>query len=140
MKRSSRRAGALGLALLLSACTATAQYQPKVDMAGKTQAEYDYDLLICRENARQVDIAMGVVIGVVAGAALGALGGAIAGDAGTGAAIGAAGGAVVGGAAASAHGDIKAANAAEDPMAKRIRACMTERGYTVLDGPAKPAP
>lgn len=140
MNRHSRRVGALGLALLLSACAATPQYRPKVDMAGKTPAEYDYDLLICRENARQVDIVMGVAIGVVAGAALGALGGAIAGDAGTGAAIGAASGAVAGGAVASASNDVKAANAAEDPMAKRIRACMTERGYTVLDGPAKPAP
>ncbi|MFN0044433.1 MAG: hypothetical protein ACKVSF_14615, partial [Alphaproteobacteria bacterium] len=72
--------------------------------------------------------------------ALGALGGAIAGDAGTGAAIGAASGAVAGGAVASASNDVKAASATEDPMAKRIRACMIERGYTVLDDPAKPAP
>jgi outer membrane lipoprotein SlyB len=126
------------LSATLSACATAPEYRPNVDMAGKTTAQYEYDLYHCRENARQVDIAWGVALGVIFGAAFGALGGALAGDAGAGAAIGAMGGAVAGGAGTSAYNDIKAANAAEDPMANRIRTCMQERGYTILDGQAKP--
>ncbi len=133
-----RKATALLAAAALAACATAPAYRPAVDMTGKTTAEYDYDLHLCRENARQVDIVWGVALGIVFGAAFGALGGALAGDAGTGAALGAAGGAVAGGAGTSAYNDIKAANAAEDPMAKRIRACMVERGYTILDGETKP--
>ena len=135
-----RRILAASLVFSLAACATDPRagtYRPTVDMTGRTQAQYDYDLLTCRENARQQDIVTGVVIGVLAGAALGALGGAIAGDAGTGAALGAPGGAVLGGAAASAYGDIRTANGAEDPYAPRIKSCLIEKGYTILD--PKPA-
>jgi hypothetical protein len=130
-----RRLVAVGLVLSLSACavdTVRGTYRPAVDMAGRTEAQYDYDLLVCRESARQQDIITGVVIGVLAGAAFGALGGALAGDAGTGAAIGAPAGALLGGAAASAYGDVRTGTEAADPYAGRVKACLVEKGYTIL--------
>lgn len=125
----SKTLAVLAVAALLTACGDKKPYVPQVDMTGHTKGQYDYDLLVCQENARQMDIAPAVVIGVTAGAALGAAGGAIAGGAaGTGAAIGAAGGGILGGAGASAYDDV-ATSKGSNRMVTRIRECMAAKGY-----------
>ena len=133
------------LALLLacagmSGCSFPKEYQPDVDMTGHTKAQYDYDLTLCRENAKQLDILPGAVLGVVAGAGLGGAFGAIAGDAGAGAAIGTPAGAIAGAAAGSLYQPGKIALDGQDPHAGYVRNCLKERGYTLLDAePAGPA-
>lgn len=135
----------LGTALLgVAACTTIPEYQPVVDMTGHTKTQYDYDLTLCRENAKQIDILAGGAIGIIAGTALGAGIGAAAGDAGFGAATGAAGGVLGGAAAGSLYGTGKTAATGVDPHTGFVRKCLKERGYTLLDPdptqtPPKPA-
>lgn len=121
------------LAAGLSACAFPKEYEPVVDMTGHTKAEYDYDLTLCRENAKELDILPGVAIGVVAGAGLGGAFGALAGDAGAGAAIGVPAGAIAGGAAGSLYQPGKIALEGQDPHAAYVRDCLKGRGYTLLD-------
>ncbi len=121
------------LAAGLSTCSFSKEYEPVVDMTGHTKAQYDYDLTLCRENAKELDILPGVAIGVVAGAALGGAFGAIAGDAGNGAAIGVPAGAIAGGAAGSLYQPGKIALEGQDPHAGYVRDCLKGRGYTLLD-------
>lgn len=117
----------------LSACTFPKEYEPAVDMTGHTKAQYDYDLTLCRENAKELDILPGVAIGVVAGAGLGGAFGALAGDAGAGAAIGVPAGAIAGGAAGSLYQPGKIALEGQDPHAAYVRDCLKGRGYDLLD-------
>lgn len=117
----------------VAACTTYPQYQPKVDMAGHTARDYEYDLDVCRENARQLDILKGVGIGVIAGTLMGAGIGSVTGDAGIGAATGVAGGTLAGAAAGSLYEPGKTALVGTDPHAAEIRQCLQERGYTVLE-------
>ncbi len=117
----------------LSACTFPKEYEPAVDMTGHTRAQYDYDLTLCRENAKELDILPAVAIGVVAGAGLGGAFGALAGDAGAGAAIGVPAGAIAAGAAGSLYQPGKIALEGQDPHAADVRDCLKGRGYTLLD-------
>ena len=119
--------------LALAACAFPPEYKPVVDMTGHTQAQYDYDLTLCRENAKQLYILPGVAIGVVAGAATGAGVGAVTSDAGSGAATGVGIGAVSGGAAGSLYPTAKTATTGVDPLAGQIRQCLEQHGYTLLD-------
>jgi uncharacterized protein YcfJ len=123
----------------LAACARYHEYQPKVDMTGHTQAQYDYDLLLCRENARELDVLKGAPIGVIAGTALGAGAGALAGDAGMGAATGAPAGAIAGAAAGSLYGQVETVRTGVDPHAVEIRQCLEQRGYKILDPAPTPA-
>jgi outer membrane lipoprotein SlyB len=124
----------------LAACALNGEYEPVVDMTGHTKSQYDYDLLVCRENAKQPYIAGGLVFGALGGAALGAGIGALTGSAGTGAAIGAGAGAVGGAAAGSLYGPGTAQLSNTDPLAGAVRRCLEERGYKVLDPePAEPS-
>jgi len=134
----SVRSGLLFLVLLpaLAACALGGEYEPVVDMTGHSKSEYDYDLLVCQENAKQPYIAAGLVFGAFGGAALGAGIGALTSSAGTGAAIGAGAGALGGAAAGSLYGPATAASSVADPLAGAVRSCLEERGYKVLD----PAP
>ena len=117
----------------LSACTFPKEYEPVVDMTGHSKAQYDNDLTLCRENAKEFDILPGVAIGAVVGAALGGAFGAIAGDAGSGAATGVPAGAIAGGAAGSLYQPAKIALGDQDPHASYVRDCLKERGYTLLE-------
>ena len=117
----------------MAACSFPKEYEPVVDMAGHTQAQYDYDLTLCRENAKELDILPGVAIGVVVGAGLGGAFGALAGDAGNGAAIGVPAGAIAGGAAGSLYQPAKISLEGTDPHANYVRECLKGRGYTLLD-------
>lgn len=117
----------------LAACTTYPQYEPKVDMAGHTQRDYDYDLEVCRENAKQLDMLKGVGIGAIAGTLMGAGIGSLTGDAAVGAATGAAGGALTGAAAGSLYEPGKTALTGTDPHAAEIRQCLQQRGYTLLE-------
>ncbi|MFO0997758.1 MAG: hypothetical protein U1F33_13840 [Alphaproteobacteria bacterium] len=122
-----RAATLLALSALLAACAEPAPYQPLVDMSGRTEADYKYDLLYCREAARQRDIATGVGIGVLAGAALGPVVGAASGaGAGVGVATGVPAGAVAGGTAASVHDQ-----AIDAQFKDSIDRCMVDRGWTL---------
>ena len=112
----------LAVAAALAACGDKKPYVPQVDMTGHTKGQYDYDLLVCQENARQQDVAPGVVLGVTAGAA----GGAIAGNAALGAMVGA----VAGGAATSGYDDV-ATSKGSNRMVVRIRECMAAKGYKI---------
>lgn len=112
----------LAVAAALAACGDKKPYVPQVDMTGHTKGQYDYDLLTCQENARQQDIAPGVVLGATAGTALGAIGGN--------AALGAMAGVAAGGAGTSAYDDI-ATSKGSNRMVTRIRECMAAKGYTL---------
>lgn len=118
----SRILTVLAVAAALAACGDKKPYVPQVDMTGHTKGQYDYDLLVCQENARQQDVAPGVVLGATAGVAAGA----IAGNA----ALGAMAGAVAGGAGASAYDDV-ATSKGSNRMVVRIRECMAAKGYKV---------
>ncbi|MCX7354244.1 MAG: hypothetical protein NTY59_05330 [Alphaproteobacteria bacterium] len=118
----SRILTVLAVAAALAACGDKKPYVPQVDMTGHTKGQYDYDLLVCQENARQQDVAPGVVLGVTAGAA----GGAIAGNAALGAMVGA----VAGGAATSGYDDV-ATSKGSNRMVVRIRECMAAKGYKI---------
>jgi len=119
---------ALAMLGALEGCAKPAPYRPPVDMTGRTEVDYDYDLLYCREAARQQDVASGVAVGVVAGAVLGpAIGAASGAGAGVGITAGVPAGAVAGGAAASAYD--QATNA---QYRNPIDACMQRRGWTLL--------
>lgn len=119
----SRILTALAVAATLAACGDKKPYVPQVDMTGHTKGQYDYDLLVCQENARQQDVAPGVVLGATAGVAAGA----IAGNA----ALGAMAGAVAGGAATSGYDDV-ATSKGSNRMVVRIRECMAAKGYKVI--------
>ena len=112
----------LAVAAALAACGDKKPYVPQVDMTGHTKGQYDYDLLVCQENARQQDVAPGVVLGATAGVAAGA----IAGNA----ALGAMAGAVAGGAATSGYDDV-ATSKGSNRMVVRIRECMAAKGYKI---------
>ncbi len=122
----------LALAALAS-CADYPEYQPVVDMAGHAKAAYDYDLLLCRENARELDVLKGAVIGALAGAALGAGIGAATGSAAGGAVLGTTAGIVGGGGAGSLHGSAATAQTGRDPHEGDIRRCLKARGYRLLD-------
>jgi hypothetical protein len=116
----------------LAGCAKPEPYRPAVDMTGRTEVDYNYDLLYCREAARQQDVASGVAVGVAAGAVLGPVIGAASGaGAGVGIATGVPAGAVAGGAAASAYDQ---ANNAQ--YRNPIDACMQQRGWTLLGSQA----
>ena len=110
----------LAMAAALAACGDKKPYVPQVDMTGHTKGQYDYDLLTCQENARQQDIAPGVVLGATVGTAAGAIGGN--------AALGAMAGVAAGGAGTSAYDDI-ATSKGSNRMVIRIRECMAAKGY-----------
>jgi hypothetical protein len=136
---------ALAPLALLAACATYREYEPVVDMAGHTKAAFDYDLLVCRENAKELDVLRGLPFGVIGGAALGSAAAAAAGGsvlAGT--ATGAAGGAIAGAAAGSLYGRATTAITGRDPHTGEIRQCLQARGYTLLDpdplAPPTPAP
>lgn len=143
-KRAAIRVLGAFLALSsLGACASYREYEPTVDMAGHTKANYDYTLLLCRENAKELDILRGAGLGVVVGTALGAGIGAVTGSALTGAAAGAGGGVMAGAAAGSLYGPANIALGNPDPHAGEIRRCLEARGYTLLDpapATASPAP
>ena len=110
----------LAMAAALAACGDKKPYVPQVDMTSHTKGQYDYDLLTCQENARQQDIAPGVVLGATVGTAAGAIGGN--------AALGAMAGVAAGGAGTSAYDDI-ATSKGSNRMVIRIRECMAAKGY-----------
>jgi predicted small lipoprotein YifL len=116
----SRILTVMAVATALAACGDKKPYVPQVDMTGHTKGQYDYDLLTCQENARQQDIAPGVVLGATAGVAAGAIGGN--------AALGAMAGVAAGGAGTSAYDDIATSNGS-NRMVIRIRECMAAKGY-----------
>ncbi|MGE0094856.1 MAG: hypothetical protein AB7M05_07675 [Alphaproteobacteria bacterium] len=118
----SRILTVLAMAAALAACGDKKPYVPQVDMTGHTKGQYDYDLLTCQENARQQDIAPGVVLGATVGVAAGAIGGN--------AALGAMAGVAAGGAGTSAYDDI-ATSKGSNRMVIRIRECMAAKGYTL---------
>ena len=118
----SRILTVLALAAALAACGDKKPYTPQVDMTGHTKGQYDYDLLTCQENARQQDIAPGVVLGATVGVAAGAIGGN--------AALGAMAGVAAGGAGTSAYDDVATSNGS-NRMVIRIRECMAAKGYTL---------
>jgi outer membrane lipoprotein SlyB len=129
----------------LVACAPSAEYAPAVDMTGHAKSQYDYDLLVCRENAKQPYILGGLALGAIGGAAMGAGIGALTGSAGTGAAVGAGVGMVGGAAAGSLYGPATAETSGVDPLAGAVRQCLEERGYKLLDADpsassAAPAP
>src|SRR5579875_965098 len=126
MPRAFAAVGALACIAMLGACAGVPEYRPAVDMTGHTQAQYDFDLEVCREDAAQIDILRGAAIGAIAGTATGA-----------GAVTGLAGGALAGGAAGSLYGKAETARSGSDPDAPFIRSCMAQRGYVLLD-PAAP--
>jgi hypothetical protein len=123
----------VGSLLGLAACTLQPQYAPKVDLAGRSQIEYDADLDSCQASARQMDVLKGAGIGLLVGAASGAGIGALLGNAGNGAGTGAALGLVSGAAVGSAYGPVTAARTGTDPNAAFIRDCLARKGYKLLD-------
>jgi uncharacterized protein YcfJ len=136
-KRSASRAAAALALLALLGCAKP--YEPAVDMTGHSKAEYDNVLLLCRENAEEMDVLRGVVPGAVAGAALGAASGALLGSAGSGAATGVGAGAIAGGAAGSAYGPATREMTGRDPHEGFVRDCLRQHGYKLLDeAPAAP--
>ncbi|HLI13628.1 MAG TPA: hypothetical protein VKY65_18705 [Alphaproteobacteria bacterium] len=137
MPRAFAAMGALACLAMLGACAGVPEYRPAVDMTGHTQAQYDFDLEVCREDAAQIDILRGAAIGAIAGTAIGAGAGTFLGDTGVGAVTGLAGGALAGGAAGSLYGKAETARSGSDPDAPFIRSCMAQRGYVLLD-PAAP--
>ena len=112
--------------IFLASC---ASFQPMVDMRGKSQYQYNYDLRDCQEYANQVSPAttglVGAGVGAGVGAVLGGIVGAFFGCPGETAAFGAAIGGASGGMRGVGSGAVSQQNI--------IRKCMEGRGWNVLN-------
>ena len=135
----------LGLAMLLAASPAAAQYvYPSKGQSPEQQHKDQGECHVWAVQQTGFDpgaapapapsgTGRAVVGGAARGAAVGAIGGAIAGDAGKGAAIGAATGGVLGGARSRRQTQAaQSAQAGAQQAYQRARAaCLEGRGYTV---------
>jgi outer membrane lipoprotein SlyB len=107
----------------LTACSATDD-RPIVDMQGVSTAQYNSDLVACREYADEVEAGRQVARGAIGGAVVGGAIGAVVGNSDTVQRT------------AGAGGVIGAARSTSDVMRERetvVRNCLRGRGYRVLN-------
>ncbi len=118
------------VSLGLSACAYN--QSPVVDLAGKTDAEYQQDLAYCESFAASVDKEEASRVAAANGAASGAGTGAIVGAFDDGL-EGALGGVLVGALVGAVSGSIEGAVAATETQERVLRNCLFEKGYNVYD-------
>lgn len=124
-RRIPLAAGFFSTLLLLGGCqTDRALGAPIVDMKGVSRAQYEADLVECRQYADEVEVRARAAGGAAAGAAVGAVIGAVVGDSGT-AQRGAGVGAVSGGARGTVSGLRE--------RQRVVKNCLSGRGYKVLN-------
>lgn len=114
----------------LSACAYN--QSPVVDLAGKTDAEYQQDLAYCESFAASVDKQEASRVAAANGAASGAGTGAIVGAFDDGL-EGALGGVIVGALVGAVSGSIEGAVEATETQERVLRNCLFDKGYNVYD-------
>lgn len=114
--------------VLILSMTACATYRPIVDMRGKSQAWYEYDLKQCQEYAKRINTGTSAAVGAGVGAGIGAIMGGI-----VGAFFGCTGRtAAFGAALGGATGGIQGAGEGARSQKEIICRCMRGRGWNVL--------
>jgi len=112
--------------LFLTSCST---FRPMVDMSGKRQSQYNYDIQECQAYAEQVNPGESAIVGAAGGAAVGAILGGI-----VGAFFGCPGETAAFGAALfGAGGGMQGAGAGARSQKDIIRRCMQGRGWSVLN-------
>jgi len=95
-----------------------------VDRKGVNMAQYEKDLVECRQYAEEVSVGEEVAEGAARGAVVGGVIGAAIGNSNTAGRVGGAG---------AAHGASRGLSKAEHEQKRVVRNCLRGRGYRVLN-------